>query len=75
MKSVSVSAVIGLAIGIGPSIMARLIPRMGMLDHLGPVFLGLIIGMQAASRRGTHGCRPDEAVADAGRLLVKGNRE
>jgi hypothetical protein len=51
MKSVRISAVIGLAIGIGPAITAHLMPPIAMLDQLGAVILGLIIGMQAASRR------------------------
>jgi hypothetical protein len=58
MKSVYASAAIGLTIGIGPAIIAQLIPQIGMIDQLGPVILGLIIGMQAASPRGTqHGRR------------------
>jgi hypothetical protein len=52
MKSVRVSAVIGLTIGVGPAITAHLMPHIGMFDQLGAVILGLIIGMQAASRRG-----------------------
>jgi hypothetical protein len=49
MKSIRVSAVIGLTIGVGPAITAHLMPQIGMLDQLGTVILGLIIGMQAAS--------------------------
>jgi hypothetical protein len=53
MKSVYTSAAIGLTIGTGPAIIGRLMPRIGILDQLGAVILGLIIGMQAASRRRT----------------------
>ena len=49
MKSLRVGAVIGLAIAIGPAIIAHLIPQIGMIDQLGPVILEFIIGMQAAS--------------------------
>jgi hypothetical protein len=52
MKSIRVSAVIGLTIGVGPAITAHLMPQIGMLDQLGTVILGLIIGMQAASGPG-----------------------
>jgi hypothetical protein len=38
-------------IAIGPSIAAHLLPHIWMLDQLGAVILGLIIGMQAASGR------------------------
>jgi hypothetical protein len=75
MTSVSASAAIGLTVAIGPVIAAHLVLQIWVLDQLGPIILGLIIGMQAASRRRTHRCRPDEAVADARRLLVTGNRE
>jgi hypothetical protein len=69
MKSVKVSAVIGLAIGVGPAITAHLMPRIGMLDQLGAVILGLIIGIQTASRRGTPYDRrwPEEAIEHAER--------
>jgi hypothetical protein len=49
MKPVYASAAIGLTIGIGPAIIAHLMPQIEMLDQLGAVILGLIIGMQAAS--------------------------
>jgi hypothetical protein len=52
MKSVYASAAIGLTIGIGPAIITHLMPRIGVLDQLGPVILGLVIGMQAASASG-----------------------
>ena len=67
MKSVYASAAFGLTIGVGPAIAAHLMPRLGMLDQLGAVILGLIIGMQAASRRRTRYDRrgPEEAIASA----------
>jgi hypothetical protein len=63
MKSVYASAAIGLTTGIGPAIIAHLIPRIGVLDQLGPVILGLIIGMQAASGCGARHDR--RALIDA----------
>jgi hypothetical protein len=58
MSSVSPSAPIGLTVAIGPAIAAHLLPQIWMLDQLGAVILGLIIGMQAASgRRARHGRR------------------
>jgi hypothetical protein len=58
MSSVSPSAAIGLTVAIGPAIAAHLLPQIWMLDQLGAVILGLIIGMQAASgRRARHGRR------------------
>jgi hypothetical protein len=51
MKSVGASAAIGLTIGVGPVIAAHLLPQIWMLDQLGVVLLGMVIGMQAASRR------------------------
>ena len=65
MKSGRISAAIGLAVGAGPAIVAHLMPRLATLDKLGAVILGLIIGIQAASRRRTrHGRRgPEEAEA------------
>jgi hypothetical protein len=65
MKSGRISAAIGLAVGVGPAIAAHLMPRLATLDKLGAVVLGLIIGIQAASRRRTrHGRRgPEEAEA------------
>jgi hypothetical protein len=65
MTSVSFSAAIGLTVAIGPAIAAHLLPQIWMLDQLGAVILGLIIGMQAASgRRARHDKRrPDQAIA------------
>ena len=65
MKSGRISTAIGLAVGVGPAIVAHLMPRLATLDKLGAVILGLIIGIQAASRRRTrHGRRgPEEAEA------------
>jgi hypothetical protein len=73
MKSVYASAAIGLTIGVGPAIIARLMPQIGMLDQLGAVILGLIIGMQAASRRRTRYDRrgPEEAMEHAERLASR----
>jgi uncharacterized membrane protein YhiD involved in acid resistance len=69
MKSVYATAAIGLTIGVGPAIIAHLLPRIGKLDQLGAVILGLIIGMQAASRRRTRYDRrwPEEAIEHAER--------
>jgi len=69
MKSVRISAAIGLTVSIGPVIAAHLLSHIWMLDQLGAVILGLIIGMQAASGRwARHGRRwPDHAIADAWR--------
>jgi hypothetical protein len=53
MNSGSPSAAIGLTVAIGPVIAAHLLPQIWMLGQLGAVILGLIIGMQAASRRTT----------------------
>jgi hypothetical protein len=65
MKSGRISTAIGLAVGVGPAIVAYLMPRLATLDKLGPVVLGVILGMQAASRRRTrHGRRgPEETEA------------
>jgi hypothetical protein len=52
MNSVYATAATGLTIGVGPGIIAHLLPRIGRLDQLGAVILGLIIGMQAASGSG-----------------------
>jgi len=73
MKSVYASAAIGLTIGTSPAIIGRLMPRIGMLDQLGAVILGLIIGMQAASRRRTRYDRrgPEEAIEHAERLTCR----
>jgi len=73
MKSVYASAAIGLTIGIGPVIAAHLMPQLGMLDQLGAVILGLIIGMQAASRRRTRDDRrgPEDAIEHAERLASR----
>jgi hypothetical protein len=67
MKSGRISAGIGLAVGVGPAIAAYLMPRIGMLDQLSAVILGVIIGIQAASRRRTRYDKrgPDEAIKHA----------
>jgi hypothetical protein len=73
MKSVYATAAIGLTIGVGPAIIAHLLPRIGMLDQLGAVILGLIIAMQAASRSGARHDRrgPEEAIEHAERLASR----
>jgi hypothetical protein len=73
MNSVYATAATGLTIGVGPAIIARLMPRIGMLDQLGAVILGLIIGMQAASRRRTRYDRrgPEDAIEHAERLASR----
>jgi hypothetical protein len=61
MKSGRISTAIGLAVGVGPAIVAHLMPRLATLDKLGAVVFGVILGMQAASRRRTrHGRRGRE---------------
>jgi hypothetical protein len=69
MKSAIASATIGLTIGIGPAIVAHLMLRIGLVVQLGPVILGFIVGMQAASRRrARYGiCRPDGATENTER--------
>lgn len=61
MQLAKISALIGLTISVGPAITAHLLPRLSMLDQLGAVVLGLLIGMQAASRSGSRHGRTSRA--------------
>jgi hypothetical protein len=46
-----IAAVSGVALGVGSAVAAHLIPHVAVARQLGAVVIGVIVGMQAASRR------------------------